>query len=182
MFVYKASRMNLFFSILNLCSKLYAKMEILHEIYKKLQKKHPQSKGLVIFDGGCVLCNRSVGYLLKADYEKKLLYTSFGSSLFSALKLEGQVKRNPTQSLIFINNDGIFTESDAALKIAETIHIPRLLVRLGWLTPRFLRNFIYRIIARYRYSWFGKTNQCIVPSREDAGRFYLRENADVNSN
>lgn len=146
-------------------------MEISQEIYKKLQKKHPRSTGLVIFDGTCVLCNRSVSYLLKADKEKRLLYTSFGSLLLSG-KITGSEDNHP-QTLIFINDDGIFTESDAALKIAETIHVARPLVRLGWLVPRIFRNLIYRIIARYRYSWFGKTNQCIVPSTEDAGRFYL---------
>lgn len=148
-------------------------MDISQEIYEKLQKKHPQSKGLVIFDGGCVLCNRSVKYLLSVDKEKSLLFTSFGSPLISGKETDMILKDSSPESLIYVNNKGVYSESDAALEIAKAIGTFKLLVFTGKLLPRFLRNFIYRIIARYRYSWFGKTNQCIVPSRKDEGRFYL---------
>jgi predicted DCC family thiol-disulfide oxidoreductase YuxK len=147
-------------------------MIFLEETLLKLQKDHPQCGGLVVFDSDCVLCNRSVKYLLKADKGKRLLYTSFDSPLLAVQKTTEGVNNNTPLSLIFVYNNNIYLESDAALKIAETIGLTPVLVRIGKLIPRFLRNYIYRVIARYRYSWFGKTNHCMVPSREDAERFY----------
>ena len=74
-------------------------------------------------------------------------------------------------SVILIVDDEAYTESDAVLQI---------LARLGWpwswtaflrLIPRRVRDACYRFIARHRYRWFGRTDQCQIPSAEMRSRF-----------
>ena len=37
--------------------------------------------------------------------------------------------------------------------------------------PRFVRDPLYRWLARNRYRWFGRTDQCLVPAPDQAARF-----------
>jgi len=37
--------------------------------------------------------------------------------------------------------------------------------------PAFFRNWVYDIIARYRYNWFGKKESCMIPTPELKGKF-----------
>jgi len=130
---------------------------------------HP-GKGILIFDDKCVLCNASVSLLLKKDKEKKLFYTSFNSDFIKQAGFEFAAGEEP-QSLIFADQNGIYTESSAVIEIAGLIGRYALLRNIAKLIPEAFRNQIYRIIAQHRYRWFGKTNQCIVPSPDDADRF-----------
>ncbi len=44
------------------------------------------------------------------------------------------------------------------------------------LLPRFLRDWIYNLVARHRYRIFGRSETCILPDPQDSGRFL-----DLNS-
>lgn len=146
-------------------------MHISEENPTRLIDQIPEGSGLIVFDGSCVLCNYSVGYLLKIDKRRKLNFATFDSEIVrntdSVLFSSGHRK-----SIVFIDQSGTYTESDAVLRIARLTGSFPVLSRIGMLIPRFLRDSIYRLIARYRYRWFGKTEHCIVPGPADAGRFY----------
>lgn len=140
------------------------------ETLENLNKMLHPGKGILIFDDKCVLCNASVSFLLKRDKEKKLFYTTFNSDFLRQAGFEFAAREEP-QSLIFADQDGIYTESAAVIKIAGAIGSSALLRNIAKLIPVAFRNQIYRFIAQHRYRWFGKTNQCIVPSPDDANRF-----------
>jgi len=140
------------------------------ETREKLNKMLHPDKGILVFDDECVLCNASVSFLLKKDKEKRLFYTTFNSDFIKKAGIISAAGEEP-QSLIFADQDGIYTESTAVMKIAGLIGAYSLLRHMVKLTPLALRNQVYRFIARHRYRWFGKSNQCIVPSPDDAGRF-----------
>lgn len=146
-------------------------MHISEENLKRLIAQIPEGNGLIVFDGSCVLCNYSVGYLLKTDKRRKLNFATFDSEI---VRNTGSLffSSGHRKSIVFIDQSGIYTESDAILSIAKLTGSFPVLIRIGMLIPRFLRNSIYRLIARYRYCWFGKTENCIVPEADDAGRFY----------
>jgi predicted DCC family thiol-disulfide oxidoreductase YuxK len=141
---------------------------------KKLITLIPEGReGLLVFDGECVLCNTLTGHLLKSDKNKRLVFATFHSVIITSNLPELYLSELKSQSLIFITKKGIFLYSDAVLEIARTTGHNPILTRLAGLTPLAVRNFIYRIIARNRYRWFGKTDQCIIPSPEDVGRFLV---------
>jgi len=132
-----------------------------------LISKIPEGKGLVVSDDACVLCNRLIVLLLKADREKRLLFTTFGSSLFN----DHDTQQLMPQSLIYISHTGTYTESGAVLEICHTIPQFALLTRVMKFIPVSVRDALYRLVARYRYRIFGKTTKCVLPKKEDAGRF-----------
>jgi predicted DCC family thiol-disulfide oxidoreductase YuxK len=45
------------------------------------------------------------------------------------------------------------------------------LFRYTIIVPRFIRNYIYQLVAANRYRLFGKQAQCMVPKEEEKGRF-----------
>lgn len=139
---------------------------------KKLIHLIPSGQtGLLIFDEECVLCNSLIGRLLKSDRHKRLAFSTFSSTTIKenlpGLDLSGL----QSQSIVFITQQGVFLNSGAVLEIAATTGGYPVMTRLIGITPVPVRDFIYRIIARYRYRWFGKTKHCIIPSTEDAVRF-----------
>lgn len=75
-------------------------------------------------------------------------------------------------SIIFLERGIFYTESDAVLHISRYLKQPwRAMGYLGYLMPRFLRNPLYRFIARNRYRWFGKQEACFVPTPALRARF-----------
>ncbi|MHC1775182.1 MAG: thiol-disulfide oxidoreductase DCC family protein [Lentimicrobium sp.] len=146
-------------------------LQITKENLIRIKSELPDEGGLVIFDGSCVLCNSAVSYLLKKDKSRKLCFATF-SSEFLKDKLASSIGAQFPDSIVYIDQNGIFTESDAVLKIAGRTGSFPLLSRIGLFLPKIFMDSAYRLVARYRTRWFGKTSQCIVPSASDAGRFF----------
>ena len=74
-------------------------------------------------------------------------------------------------SMIFIKGHRCWLESDAALQVAAELGSWWNACRLFWLIPRFLRNAVYRLVAKNRYRIWGKNPQCYLPSPEWKSRF-----------
>ncbi|MFH1119443.1 MAG: DCC1-like thiol-disulfide oxidoreductase family protein [Bacteroidota bacterium] len=146
-------------------------MTLSEEIRKKLISQIPPEKGLVIFDGNCSLCNSLVGLLLKFDRNKKIHFTSVNSSVFMQAIDNLNTNEKPPPSLFYINQKGVFTQSEAFLEIALNMGVFPVIIRIISLIPVAFRDVVYRFVARNRYRWFGNTEQCIIPSQQDADRF-----------
>jgi predicted DCC family thiol-disulfide oxidoreductase YuxK len=73
-------------------------------------------------------------------------------------------------SVLLIENGTLYQESDAALRIARYLKFFRLFYFLIFI-PTWVRNPIYRLIARKRYKWFGKREQCMIPDKDVKHRF-----------
>lgn len=127
-------------------------------------------QGVVLFDGVCSLCNASVDLIIKRDHAKHFRFASLQSE--AAQKVLAKHSQAVTlDSIVLVESDQVFTESTAALRIAR---------HLGWMwawlylliiIPRFVRDPLYRLIARNRYRWFGKKDTCRVPTPEERALF-----------
>ena len=71
----------------------------------------------------------------------------------------------------FIENDRAYYYSDAALRITRYLQGPARLLYGFMIIPRFIREPIYKWIARNRYKWFGKKDSCMIPTPEVRDRF-----------
>jgi len=118
---------------------------------------------LLLFDGVCVLCNRSVQFVIKRDKSRKFRFASlqsdFGSKVLDGFNLD----KTLTDSVIYVRSGNVYTQSDAALRIAKTFGGFWKMSVVFFIFPRFLRNIVYDFIARNRYRWFGKTESCMMP-------------------
>lgn len=130
-----------------------------------------EKKSIILFDGVCNLCNGFVQFAIKRNRKNTLHFSSLQSD-FSRNTLENfGLKGNYIESLVFYKNGKLFTKSGAALRIAKELDGLWPLAYSFIIIPYPIRDFVYDIIARYRYKWFGKKDQCMVPSEDLRNRF-----------
>lgn len=125
---------------------------------------------IVIFDGVCSLCNASVDLLIRADKTSSILFASLQSSVAKKLLADHGVHDEPDSIMVF-HKGQILTESQAVLALLPFLTFPWPLLGVIRLVPRFLRDPVYRLIARNRYRWFGKKSTCRIPTPEERSRF-----------
>jgi predicted DCC family thiol-disulfide oxidoreductase YuxK len=129
-----------------------------------------QGQKIIFFDGICVLCNRSVDFLIKKDYKKRLKYASLQSGYAKRFHMEYQNYPLKEDTIIFYDEGRIFTKSTAILKISAYLKPPFSALRFFLIIPVSWRDSLYDLIARKRYHWFGKMDQCRLPDQETSGR------------
>jgi predicted DCC family thiol-disulfide oxidoreductase YuxK len=129
------------------------------------------TSSLVFFDGVCNLCNNTVQFLLKIDKHQRLQFGSLQGETVKKILPAYNISPDKLKSIIFIHNNKAYTESSAVLEIFRLIGGLWTLLYVFKIIPAFLRNGIYRLIARYRYQWFGKKDQCMIPSPSLQSRF-----------
>ena len=125
---------------------------------------------IILFDGICNLCNNSVAFLIKYDknniFQFAALQTKAGEKIIHQYKLLDDRK-----SIILIKEGIVFYKSDAIIEIAKNLSGWPHLLKYSFLFPKFLRNGIYDLIAKYRYHLFGKRAACSIPSEKDRERY-----------
>lgn len=124
-------------------------------------------KPVLFFDGHCILCNRTVDFLLKRDKDLRFyLATLQGKTATSLLN-----KNAIPDSVILFENGRLYFESDAVIRAGMMLGgVYKLLVLLK-IFPRFLRDYVYGIVAKKRYSWFGRLEHCRAPDEKMKERF-----------
>jgi predicted DCC family thiol-disulfide oxidoreductase YuxK len=132
---------------------------------------------VVLFDGTCNFCDRSVHFVLDHERDHELKFAALQSDeakelLAKALGEEraAAVARD-LDSVVVVDGDRLYTHSSAAIRIARHLRWPWSWSRLMVIVPRFVRDAVYRWFARHRYQWFGKTETCRVPTPELRARF-----------
>lgn len=130
-----------------------------------------EEKRIVLFDGVCNLCNAAVQFIIDRDSEGKFVFTSLQSPTGSALLEKFGLSTTNFDTFVLIENDSIFTKSTAALKVARQLDGLWKLTYILIVVPAFLRDAVYGFIAKNRYRWFGKEENCRIPTPELKQRF-----------
>lgn len=128
---------------------------------------------IVIFDGVCNLCNGVVTWLIPRDPANHIKFTALQSAAGQRLLQHNVIDLADIDSVIVVDGDRIFVESDAALRICRVLRWPWPLLSHLHVVPRAWRDAIYRWVARNRYRWFGRRDQCMLPAPENAQRFLV---------
>lgn len=115
---------------------------------------------IVFYDGECVLCNRTVGFLIKADRNQKLKFAPLEGETAKILNINNFT--DGESSVVFLNNGKLYYRSTAILNIFRILPFPWNLFYIFQIVPTFIRDYCYRIIGKNRYKWFGKTQSCIM--------------------
>ncbi|MCF8366854.1 MAG: thiol-disulfide oxidoreductase DCC family protein [Bacteroidales bacterium] len=131
---------------------------------------------VVLFDGVCKLCNGFINFIIKADRHQKIRFMALQNPKSKNLLtgLPGLKEHyQELSSVVFIDTGMAFVKSDAVLKILAYLPYPWRAMKLFKFLPKYLRDKIYDFIASHRYGWFGKKQQCMVPSQEVLHRFIV---------
>lgn len=128
-------------------------------------------KPIILFDGVCNLCNNAVQFVLKHDKKNLFRFASLQSDSAKSLLIKYDLHADNLNSVVLIQNGKAFTKSAAALSIAKTLSGPVKILYGFIIVPPFIRNAVYTLIADNRYRWFGKKDNCMLPSPDVASRF-----------
>ena len=124
---------------------------------------------IVFFDGVCNLCQGSVRYLIKHDKKGVLKFASLQGKYAKDFVNETEIQS--MQSVLFFDGKMLYKKSTAVLKLSRLLGGWHQLLLLGYILPRFIRDRLYNIVAKNRYRWFGKKDQCMLPSKGFENRF-----------
>jgi len=127
---------------------------------------------IVVFDGYCNFCSAGVRFILRKDRAGRIMFTHVQSKLGARLLKEHGVSSLDPDTFLFVDNGQVYVRSDAAIKISKYLGVWRVLGVVRFL-PRAIRDFVYDVIARNRYTWFGKRDSCFLPSPEERNRFIV---------
>jgi predicted DCC family thiol-disulfide oxidoreductase YuxK len=125
---------------------------------------------VIFFDGVCGLCNRFVDFVIARD----------AAGVFRFAPLQGETARErlpeadvrDVNTMVLWEGQGIFRKSTAAVRILARLGGRwRILGRALSFVPRPLRDAGYSLIARFRYSLFGKKDTCRMPTPAERARF-----------
>lgn len=126
---------------------------------------------ILFFDGHCNLCNGTVQVVLENDRRGKLHFASLQSDLAKELLPRHGVDLAALDSLVLYDQGRVYLRSEAALRMARLMGGPFAAMYYLRIFPRFLRDWVYDIVARNRYRWFGKREDCMLPRPEWRTRF-----------
>jgi predicted DCC family thiol-disulfide oxidoreductase YuxK len=144
-----------------------------------LRSMYAESKRLLLFDGVCNFCNSSVLFILDRDPHERFVFAALQSDVgVKTLRDHGLVDARSAgqggvdgepdlDSIVLIDGDRAYTRSTAALHVAKGLRWPWpvLYYLFIWL-PVSVRDVGYRYFAAHRYTWFGKSDQCRIPTPE----------------
>lgn len=132
----------------------------------------PPNKKLILFDGLCNLCDASVQYIIRHDTKDVFRFASLQSEIGKEFIKHFSIDTKKTDSILLFSPDqNVSYKSTAALKIASHLGFPRSVLGIFLVVPTFLRNWVYDYIAKNRYRWYGKKDECMVPTPELKSKF-----------
>jgi predicted DCC family thiol-disulfide oxidoreductase YuxK len=128
---------------------------------------------IVLFDGVCNLCSASVQFMIARDPKAKLQFAAIQSDAGKKILREHGMPdfEGDPDSILLVDGDRIWDKSSAALRIVKVLRFPWFLAWPWIIVPRFIRDAVYRFVAKRRYKWFGKKDSCLVPTPELRARF-----------
>lgn len=130
--------------------------------------EHP----ILYFDGVCNLCNGAVQFFIKRDRNKRFRFASLqstsGEQVIDHIKeMEGKIP----DSILLVYQAHYYTKSDAIIRSLQMLGgLWRLTIFLK-VFPKFIRDAVYDLIAKNRYKWFGKKDECMIPTPDLSHRF-----------
>jgi len=128
-------------------------------------------KKIIVFDGVCILCNSFVQFILKRDRTQQFYFTTAQSDFVKEKVKTMTFKVNPMDSVIYLKNGKVLTESSAVLGILSDLGGIWKLLSIFRIIPPMVRNVVYRFCAKRRYRVFGMLETCMLPSSEWKNRF-----------
>lgn len=144
----------------------------------------PVHHPVLLFDGVCNLCNGAVQFIIRRDRRAIIRFAplqweglshwlqtnNVETSVISSI-LSSRLSSDAPDTVMLVDKGKVYVKSDAALHVARYLDGGWPMLGLMGLVPRSIRNFLYDLIARNRYRWFGKREVCMIPTPDLQSRF-----------
>ena len=129
--------------------------------------EHP----LILFDGVCNFCNASVNFIIRQDKKNVFQFAALQSNAGQQVAEKYHLPKKDFDSFVLIDNGKIYTKSTAGGRVYGKLPWMWKWTQIFWIVPKFVRNAVYDYVARNRYKWFGKKDQCMIPTPDVRSRF-----------
>jgi predicted DCC family thiol-disulfide oxidoreductase YuxK len=126
---------------------------------------------VILFDGVCNLCNAWVNFVIDWDPAGTFYFAAQQSTAGQAIIRAHDLGDSPLSAIVLVAEERVYIGSSAILQICARLRNPWRTLAVLRVIPRPLRDFLYGLIARHRYRWFGKSDTCRVPTPEIKRRF-----------
>ncbi|QEC58503.1 thiol-disulfide oxidoreductase DCC family protein [Flavisolibacter ginsenosidimutans] len=126
---------------------------------------------VILFDGVCNFCNAGINFIMRQDKNKVFRFAALQSEAGQKLLAQYNLPRKEFESFVLIDEGKVYQKSSAGLKVYGKLPWYWKWTQVFWLAPKFIRNVVYDFIAKNRYRWFGKKEQCMIPMQEVRNRF-----------
>ena len=117
---------------------------------------------VLLFDGVCNLCAGIVQWVIPRDPAADIQFAALQSASGAQICARYGINASDLISMVFVHESIAYQESDAALMLLSALSSPLRHFAVLRIVPRFVRDPIYRWVARNRYLWFGKKESCLV--------------------
>lgn len=126
---------------------------------------------IILFDGVCNLCNGAITFIIKREKKNQFKFATLQSEVAEKLLASYPSENKILDSMVLIDDGKKFTKSSAALRIARYLSGAYPLLYGFMIIPKFIRDWVYSIVAKNRYKWFGKKDECMIPTPELKKKF-----------
>jgi predicted DCC family thiol-disulfide oxidoreductase YuxK len=126
---------------------------------------------VILFDGVCNFCNGAINFVLKQDRKSVFRFAPLQSEAGRRLLQQYNLPTEEFESFVLIDQGKVYKKSNAALRVMNKLPWYWKESQIFRVIPTIFRDAIYDFIARNRYKWFGKKDQCMVPTPEMRSRF-----------
>lgn len=128
-------------------------------------------KRLILFDGTCGLCNRWVDLILRLDRRGLYRFAALQSGVGQACLARHRLPRDYDASIVLIQGERSHIRSAAVIEILAGLGRAWRVLRVIYLVPAFLRDWLYDVVATHRYAWYGRTDTCRIVTAAERSRF-----------
>jgi len=117
---------------------------------------------VLLLDGDCGLCHRLAIFMNKnLDSMKKITFQPIESSSSQELIQSFPKKQQNMDTVYLYMNGKSYTRSSAAIRCLLFLKwYWKIWFPFVWIVPLPLRNFVYKVIAKYRHRIFSKPEVC----------------------
>lgn len=127
----------------------------------------PKGKKIILFDGVCNLCDASVQYIIKHDKSDVFRFVALQSELGQRLLTHIGIQSSAIDSIV-LYEPGIayYYKSNAAVEIAKNLQGIFTLATIFRFMPSGICDLLYDYVAKNRYKWYGKKENCYINSED----------------
>lgn len=127
---------------------------------------------IILFDGVCNFCNSTINFMIDRDKKGIFKFAALQSEPGREILKKHNIFTLTDFDSVILEKDGkLYQKSDAALEIARSMDGLWKLLYGFKILPKFIRDFVYDLVAKNRYRLMGKMDACRLPTPELRARF-----------
>jgi predicted DCC family thiol-disulfide oxidoreductase YuxK len=126
---------------------------------------------IVLYDGVCGLCHKTVRWLLTRLRDDALVFAPLQGETAAAFRARHPEIPDELDSVIYIDSGRVHVRSKAFLYSSKHLNRPWRWAHLFRWFPGFILDLAYRLVARVRYRVWGKLDSCQLPTTTEQSRF-----------